>query len=75
MAIQINLTPASVIKEGSWLDLPMAIIMLQAAGVLPELPEHEKGDFIMVGEVGLWGSCAAFPGSFPSPTWPSPARR
>ena len=62
VAIQINLTPASVIKEGSWLDLPMAIIMLQAAGVLPELPEHEKGDFIMVGEVGLHGELRRVPG-------------
>ena len=35
--ILINLTPPSVPKEGTWLDLPLAIIMLQAAGLLPEL--------------------------------------
>jgi hypothetical protein len=34
VAIQVNLTPSSVLKEGTWLDLPLAIIMLQAAGVL-----------------------------------------
>ncbi len=63
VAIQINLTPASVVKEGSWLDLPMAVIMLQAAGVLPELPEHLKGDFILMGEVGLHGELRRVPGA------------
>jgi magnesium chelatase family protein len=61
--IQVNLTPASVVKEGSWLDLPIAIIMLQAAGVLPDLPEHLKGDFVLVGEVGLHGDIRRVPGA------------
>jgi magnesium chelatase family protein len=63
VSIQINLTPASVVKEGSWLDLPMAIIMLQAAGVLPDLPEHVEGDFILMGEVGLHGELRRVPGA------------
>jgi magnesium chelatase family protein len=63
VAIQINLTPASVVKEGSWLDLPIAVVMLQAAGVLPELPEHVKGDFILMGEVGLHGELRRVPGA------------
>ena len=62
VTIQINLTPASVVKEGSWLDLPLAVIMLQAAGILPELPEHLQGDFILMGEVGLHGDVRRVPG-------------
>ena len=64
VAIQINLTPASVLKEGSWLDLPLAVIMLQAAGILPALPEHLQGDFILMGEVGLHGDVRRVHGVF-----------
>jgi len=63
VAIQINLTPASVLKEGSWLDLPLAVIMLQAAGILPALPEHRQGEFILMGEVGLHGDVRRVPGA------------
>ncbi|NMC21199.1 MAG: ATP-binding protein [Thermogutta sp.] len=63
VSIQINLTPASILKEGSWLDLPLAIIMLQAAGVLPDLPEYREGDFILMGEVGLHGELRRVPGA------------
>ncbi|MBU4401105.1 MAG: YifB family Mg chelatase-like AAA ATPase, partial [Planctomycetes bacterium] len=63
VAIQINLTPASVVKEGSWLDLPMAVIMLQAAGVLSDLPESLEGDFVLMGEVGLHGELRRVPGA------------
>ena len=38
--ILVNLAPADLVKEGTWLDLPLAIILLQAAGVLPELADH-----------------------------------
>ncbi|MEX0678402.1 MAG: YifB family Mg chelatase-like AAA ATPase [Pirellulales bacterium] len=63
VTIQINLAPASVLKEGSWLDLPMAVIMLQAAGELPDLPEHIEGDFVLMGEVGLHGEIRRVPGA------------
>lgn len=63
VSVQINLTPASVVKEGSWLDLPLAIIMLQASGYLPDLPEHIEGDFILMGEVGLHGEIRRVPGA------------
>lgn len=63
VSIQINLTPASVVKDGTWLDLPLAIIMLQAAGVLPDLPDHIEGDFVMMGEVGLHGELRRVPGA------------
>ncbi len=55
VTIQIHLTPADLPKEGAWLDLPIAIIMLQAAGYLPDLPEHVEGNYVLVGEVGLHG--------------------
>ena len=44
VTIQINLIPPGIEKDGTWLDLPLAIIMLQAAGYLPDLPEHMEGD-------------------------------
>jgi magnesium chelatase family protein len=53
VTIQMHLTPADLPKEGTWLDLPIAIIMLQAAGMLPDLPEYLEGNYVLVGEVGL----------------------
>ena len=49
-------------KDGTWLDLPLAIIMLQAAGYLPDLPDHKEGDYIVVGELGLHGEVRRVPG-------------
>jgi magnesium chelatase family protein len=60
--ILINLMPPDVPKDGTWLDLPLAIIMLQAAGYLPDLPEHKEGDFIIAGELGLHGEVRRVPG-------------
>lgn len=61
--ILINLAPADLPKEGTWLDLPLAVIMLQAAGVLPDLPDHQEGDFVLVGEVGLHSEIRRIPGA------------
>lgn len=60
--ILINLVPADLLKEGTWLDLPLAIIMLQAAGVLPDLAEHLEGDFVLIGELGIHAECRRVPG-------------
>jgi magnesium chelatase family protein len=60
--ILINLAPADLLKEGTWLDLPLAIIILQASGALPDIPEHMQGDFIFVGELGLHGEVRRVPG-------------
>lgn len=60
--ILINLVPADLLKAGTWLDLPLAIIMLQAAGVLPDLAEHLEGDFVLIGELGIHGECRRVPG-------------
>jgi magnesium chelatase family protein len=51
--ILINLAPADLPKYGTWLDLPLAVIMLQAAGYLPDLPDHMEGEFILMGEIGI----------------------
>lgn len=60
--ILVNLVPADLPKEGTWLDLPLAIILLQAAGKLPDLPEHREGDFILLGELGIHGEIRRVPG-------------
>lgn len=60
--ILINLVPADLPKEGTWLDLPLAVILLQAAGVLPSMPDHLQGDFILAGELGIHGEVRRVPG-------------
>lgn len=62
VGILINLTPADLPKEGALLDLPMAIIALQAAGILPDLHEAWESKYIVVGEVGLHGEIRRVPG-------------
>jgi magnesium chelatase family protein len=61
--ILINLAPADLFKGGAWLDLPIAIIMLQAAGVLPDLPDHIEGDYVLMGELGIHGEVRRVPGA------------
>lgn len=61
--ILVNLTPPDLPKDGTWLDLPLAIIILQAAGILPDLPDHQEGDYILMGEVGLHGEIRRVPGA------------
>jgi magnesium chelatase family protein len=60
--ILINLAPAELPKEGTWLDLPLAIIMLQAAGILPDLSEQAEEGYILIGEVGLHAEIRRVPG-------------
>lgn len=60
--ILINLAPADLLKDGTWLDLPLAIIMLQAAGFLPDLPEDQEGDYVLLGEISLHGEIRRVPG-------------
>jgi magnesium chelatase family protein len=62
VSVLINLVPPDLPKEGTWLDLPLAIILLQAAGKLPHLPDHRQGDFIIIGELGLHGEIRRVPG-------------
>jgi magnesium chelatase family protein len=61
--ILINLAPADLFKGGAWLDLPIAIIMLQAAGYLPDFPDHLEGEYILMGELGIHGEVRRVPGA------------
>ncbi len=57
--ITINLAPADVVKEGSHFDLPIAMALLVAMGVLPG---EELGQYIALGELGLDGGIAPVAG-------------
>ncbi len=59
--VLINLAPADLPKYGTWLDLPLAIVMLQASGYLPDLPEHQEGDFVLMGEIGIQAKSGTYP--------------
>src|SRR5947209_9937411 len=51
--ITVNLAPADVVKEGSHFDLPIALALLAAMGVLPV---DELGLYTVLGELSLAGS-------------------
>jgi magnesium chelatase family protein len=61
--ILINLAPASLEKDGTWLDLPLSVIMLQAAGLLPDLPQEQENRLILFGELGIHGELRRVPGA------------
>lgn len=60
--VTVNLAPATVRKGGSSLDLPIAVGLLVASGVLPD-EVVEKRSFL--GELGLDGSVRRFNGAVP----------
>ena len=59
----VNLSPADLPKEGSHFDLPIALAVLSALGVIPPdfLDRHAA-----VGELGLDGSILAVSGALPA---------
>lgn len=61
--ITVNMAPADLPKEGSHFDLPIALGLLSAMGIL-------SGEFLqqycVIGELGLDGSLAAISGSLPA---------
>ncbi len=57
--ITVNLSPADLPKEGSHYDLPIALALLGAMGVVD--PETLAA-YVVVGELGLDGRVAASPG-------------
>lgn len=61
--ILINLAPAAIEKDGTWLDLPIAVMMLQVAGILPDLPQSTEQQLVMFGEVGIHGEIRRVPGA------------
>ena len=60
--ITVNLAPADRKKEGSAYDLPLALGLIAAAGILP--PSAADGFFI-AGELSLAGEVKAVPGVLP----------
>ena len=57
--ITINLSPADLPKEGSHYDLPIALALLAAMGVVDL---EQIGDYVAVGELSLDGRVIASPG-------------
>ena len=61
--ITVNLAPADVMKEGSHFDLPIALGLLAAMGVLPG---DEVAGYLALGELALDGATAAVAGVLPA---------
>lgn len=60
--VTVNLAPAELRKEGSHLDLPIAVGILAASG---SLPEGCYSDTVLLGELSLDGSLRAVKGIMP----------
>ncbi len=61
--ITVNLSPADLPKEGSHFDLPIALALLAALGVLP--PDDIEAT-VSLGELSLDGSLVAVAGALPA---------
>lgn len=61
--ITVNLAPSAVPKHGSAFDLPIAIAVLAAQGVVPD--QHIRR-VVYLGELGLDGAIRAVPGILPA---------
>lgn len=57
--IVVNLSPADLPKEGSHFDLPIALGLLAAMGIVDA---EDLGDYVVVGELGLDARIAPSPG-------------
>lgn len=61
--ITVNLAPADVTKEGSHYDLPLALGLLVAMGIIPA---DAISDHVVLGELGLDGSLRNVSGVLPT---------
>lgn len=61
--ITVNLSPADLPKEGSHYDLPIALGLLGAMGVLDN---ETLSQYVVLGELGLDGRLMASPGALPA---------
>jgi magnesium chelatase family protein len=61
--IIVNLAPADIIKEGSHFDLPIALGLLVAMGVIPQ---EELANYVALGELGLDGAVQPVAGVLPA---------
>ncbi len=57
--ITVGLSPASLPKRGSGLDLAIALAVQCAAGAIPEPRTRELGEWVLVGELALNGRVGA----------------
>ena len=60
--ITINLAPADIKKEGTAFDLPMAVGILAASGIVPR---ERLDEYLMMGELSLDGQIKPVRGSLP----------
>ena len=70
--IAVNLAPADVLKEGSHFDLPIALALLAAMGVLPA---EEISHYTALGELALDGALSPVAGVLPAAVTASAANR
>ncbi len=61
--ITVNLAPADLPKEGSHYDLPIALALMTALGVVPQ---DAMDGFTVLGELALDGTIAAVTGALPA---------
>jgi magnesium chelatase family protein len=61
--VTVNLAPADLLKEGSHFDLPIALGLLAAMGVLPA---EDLAGYTALGELGLDGTLAPVAGVLPA---------
>jgi magnesium chelatase family protein len=61
--ITVNLAPADLLKEGSHFDLPIALGLLAAMGVVPQ---EEIAGYVALGELALDGRLSAVAGVLPT---------
>jgi magnesium chelatase family protein len=60
--ITVNLAPADIKKEGTAFDLPIAVGILAATGVVPQ---ERLSDYLILGELSLGGRVKPIRGSLP----------
>ncbi len=63
--VTVSLAPADVRKVGAAFDLPIALGILAASGVLPHRPDRAERRFTIVGGVSLDGGVPAMRGLLP----------
>ena len=61
--ISVNLSPADLAKEGSHYDLPIALGLLAAMGVIPR---DSLAGYVVLGELALDGALSRVPGVLPA---------
>jgi magnesium chelatase family protein len=61
--VTVNLAPADTRKEGTGLDLPIAVGILAASGALPA---DRLGDYMLLGELSLDGAVKPVCGALPA---------